>query len=69
MNLSSRAVASLIALLVASVLTAAALIVPGLPFREAVLGAGITIAACFLLVYLSFEGQSRYRLTSIKNRP
>ena len=55
MNLSSRTVALLIALLVASVLTAAALIVPGLPFREAVLGAGITIAACFLLVYLSFE--------------
>jgi two-component system phosphate regulon sensor histidine kinase PhoR len=55
MNLSSRTVAVLIALLVAGVLTTAAYILPSLPFREAVLGAGVTVAACFLLIYLSFE--------------
>ncbi|GAC1367268.1 MAG: ATP-binding protein [Hymenobacter sp.] len=55
MNLSSRTIAILIALLVASVLTAYATIGPTLPFREAFLAAGVTVAACFLLVYLSFE--------------
>ena len=55
MNLSSRSIAILIALLVAGVLTAFAFIGPTLPFREAVLGASATVAACFLLVYLSFE--------------
>ena len=55
MNLSSRTVAVLIALLVAGVLATAAFILPSLPFREAILGMGITVAACFLLVYLSFE--------------
>ncbi len=55
MNLSSRTVAVLIALLVAGVLTTAAVIVPTLPFQQAVLAAGITVAGCFLLVYLSFE--------------
>ena len=55
MNLSSRTIAVFIALLVAAVLTAYARIAPTLPFREAFLGAGIAVAACFLLVYLSFE--------------
>jgi len=55
MNLSSRTIAILIALLVAGVLTAYARIGPTLPFREAFLAAGVTVAACFLLVYLSFE--------------
>ena len=55
MNLSSRTVAVLIALLVAGVLTAFAWVVPSLPTNEAFLAAGITLAACFLLVYLSFE--------------
>ena len=55
MNFSSRTVAILIALLVAGVLTACALVVPGLPQREAFLAGGITVAACFLLVYLTFE--------------
>ena len=55
MNLSSRSIAILIALLVAGVLTAYAHFGPMLPFREAFLVAGITVAACFLLVYLSFE--------------
>ena len=55
MNLSSRTIAVFIALLVAAVLTTYARIAPTLPFREAFLGAGIAVAACFLLVYLSFE--------------
>jgi len=55
MTLSSRTIALLIALLVAGVLTAYASIGPALPFREAVLAAGATVAACFLLVYLAFE--------------
>ena len=55
MNLSSRTIAILIALLVAVVLTVYARIGPALAFREAFLAAGITVAACFLLVYLSFE--------------
>ena len=55
MNLSSRTVAVLIALLVAGVLTAFAYVAPGLPTHQAFLAAGITVAACFLLVYLSFE--------------
>ncbi|HEX8326419.1 MAG TPA: ATP-binding protein [Hymenobacter sp.] len=55
MNLSSRTIAVLIALLVAAVLTTYAHIGPTLPFREAFLAAGVTVAACFLLVYLSFE--------------
>jgi two-component system phosphate regulon sensor histidine kinase PhoR len=55
MNLSSRTIAILIALLVAGVLTAFAFTVPGLPFREAFLVTGVTVAACFLLVYMSFE--------------
>jgi len=53
--MSSRAVALLIALLVAGVLTAFAWMVPGLPTNQAFLTAGITLAACFLLVYLAFE--------------
>jgi two-component system phosphate regulon sensor histidine kinase PhoR len=55
MNFSSRNVALLIALLVAGVLTSFAYLAPTLPFRQAFLAAGITVAACFLLVYLSFE--------------
>ena len=55
MNLSSRTIAVILSLLVAGTLTAYAAIGPGLPFREAVLAAGATVAGCFLLVYLSFE--------------
>ena len=54
-ELSSRTVAILIALLVAGVLTACAYFVPRLPVRQAFLVGGVTIAACFLLIYLSFE--------------
>ncbi|TGE27065.1 sensor histidine kinase [Hymenobacter metallicola] len=55
MNLSSRTIALLIALLVAGVLSTFAWVAPTLPMRQAVLATGITVAACFLLVYLSFE--------------
>ncbi|OON68139.1 two-component sensor histidine kinase [Hymenobacter sp. CRA2] len=55
MHLSSRAIAVIIALLVAGVLVAYTTMVPRLPFQQAVLAGGITIAACFLLVYLAFE--------------
>ena len=55
MTLSSRTIAVLLSLLVAGVLTVFAWYVPQLAFREAFLAAGITVAACFLLVYLSFE--------------
>jgi two-component system phosphate regulon sensor histidine kinase PhoR len=55
LNLSSRVIAILIALLVGGVLTAFAWIAPSLPFQQAMLAGGITVAACFLLVYLSFE--------------
>ena len=55
MNLSSRSIAVLIALLVAAALTTFASIAPTLPMQQAVLAGGATIAACFLLVYLSFE--------------
>jgi two-component system phosphate regulon sensor histidine kinase PhoR len=55
LNLSSRAIAILLALLVGSILTVFAWVVPTLPFQQAVLAGGITLAGCFLLVYLSFE--------------
>ncbi|WP_400193558.1 sensor histidine kinase [Hymenobacter sp. B81] len=54
-NLSSRAIAIIIALLVGVVLTAYAWAAPTLPFQQAVLAGGVTIAGCFLLVYLAFE--------------
>lgn len=55
MDFSSRSIAILIALLVAAVLVTFAWTVPTLPFQQAFLAAGITVAACFLLVYLAFE--------------
>ncbi|WP_345222119.1 sensor histidine kinase [Hymenobacter koreensis] len=55
LNLSSRVIAILIALLVGGVLTFFAYMAPTLPFEQAMLAGGITVAACFLLVYLSFE--------------
>jgi two-component system phosphate regulon sensor histidine kinase PhoR len=54
-EISSRTIALLIALLVASVLTTFAYLGPSLPVRQAFLAGGATIAACFLLVYLAFE--------------
>ncbi|GAA3922295.1 sensor histidine kinase [Hymenobacter algoricola] len=55
MDLSSRTIAILIALLVAGVLTTLAWLVPTMAFEQGALAAGITVAACFLLVYLAFE--------------
>ncbi|UYZ62986.1 sensor histidine kinase [Hymenobacter weizhouensis] len=55
LNISSRGIAILLSLLVASVLTALAWVGPTLPLRQGVLVAGITVAACFLLMYLMFE--------------
>ncbi|AYA38998.1 two-component sensor histidine kinase [Hymenobacter oligotrophus] len=55
LNLSSRTIAIIIAVLVAGVLTTFAFLAPTLPFQQAVLAGGVTVAACFLLVYLSFE--------------
>ncbi|QJX46058.1 two-component sensor histidine kinase [Hymenobacter taeanensis] len=55
MKLSSRTIAVLLSLLVATILSLLAWLSPSLPLREGVLVAGITIAACFLLLYLMFE--------------
>ncbi|RYU84289.1 sensor histidine kinase [Hymenobacter persicinus] len=52
---SSRTIAILIAFLVAGVLTTLAWIAPTLTLEDGALAAGITVAACFLLVYLAFE--------------
>ncbi|GGG30453.1 sensor histidine kinase [Hymenobacter glacieicola] len=54
-TISSRAIAVILSLLVAAVLTTLVWVAPTLPMREGVLAAGITIAACFLLLYLMFE--------------
>ncbi|NVO83371.1 sensor histidine kinase [Hymenobacter terrestris] len=53
--LSSRSIALLLSGLVAVVLTALVLVVPSMPREQAVLAAAITVAACFLLLYLLFE--------------
>ncbi|NVO30971.1 sensor histidine kinase [Hymenobacter lapidiphilus] len=53
--LSSRSIALLLSGLVAVVLTALVLAVPTMPREQAVLAAAITVAACFLLLYLLFE--------------
>ena len=51
----SRTIAVLIALLVAGVLTIFAYLGPAMPVRQAFLVGGVTMGACFLLLYLSFE--------------
>ncbi|MFD2787848.1 sensor histidine kinase [Hymenobacter rubripertinctus] len=55
LNITSRSIAILLSILVATVLTALAFIAPAMPLQQGVLAAGITIAACFLLLYLMFE--------------
>ncbi|SHI67519.1 two-component system, OmpR family, phosphate regulon sensor histidine kinase PhoR [Hymenobacter daecheongensis DSM 21074] len=55
MNLASRTIAIIIAFLVAGVLTTLAWLVPSMTLENGALAAGITLAACFLLVYLAFE--------------
>ena len=54
-ELSSRAIAICIAVLVAGVLSTFAYLGPTLPVRQAFLVGGATVGACFLLVYLAFE--------------
>jgi len=68
MNLSSRTIAVLIALLVAGVLTTATYLAPRLPTNQAFLAAGATVAACFLLVYLSFEALIFREINGIYSR-
>ena len=68
MNLSSRTVAVLIALVVAGVLTTFAYVAPALPTHQAFLAAGVTVAACFLLVYLSFEALIFREINGIYSR-
>ncbi len=68
MNLSSRTIAVLIALVVAGVLTTFAYVAPALPTHQAFLAAGITVAACFLLVYLSFEALIFREINGIYSR-
>ncbi|RSK35288.1 sensor histidine kinase [Hymenobacter metallilatus] len=54
-TISSRTIAIILSLLVAAVLTTLAWLGPTMPFQQGVLAAGITVAACFLLLYLMFE--------------
>jgi len=68
MNFSSRTIAIALSLLVAGVLTTFAYFVPTLPTNQAFLAAGITVAACFLLVYLSFEGLIFREINGIYSR-
>ena len=55
LDISSRTIAVLLSLLVAAVLTTLAWVGPTMPLQQGVLVAGITVAACFLLIYLMFE--------------
>ena len=66
--LSSRTIAVIIALGVAGVLSVAAVLVPHLPTSQAFLVMGVTVAACFLLVYLSFEALIFREINSIYSR-
>jgi two-component system phosphate regulon sensor histidine kinase PhoR len=64
-KLSSRTIALLLSLLVAGVLTTLAWVGPTLELRQGVLAAGITVAACFLLLYLMFEALIFREINSI----
>ena len=66
--LSSRTIAVIIALLVAGVLTLAAVYIPQLPSSQAFLSGGLAVAACFLLIYLSFEALIFREINSIYSR-
>ncbi|WBO83422.1 sensor histidine kinase [Hymenobacter yonginensis] len=55
LNISSRSIAIMLSLLVACVLTTLAWVGPTMELQQGVLAAGITVAACFLLLYLMFE--------------
>lgn len=55
MKLSSRAIAVVLAALVAGALATFLAVAPGLTFRQMWLALGLTAGGCFLLVYLAFE--------------
>lgn len=65
LKFSSRTIAIMLSLLVAGVLTALAWIGPTMQLRQGVLAAGITLAACFLLLYLMFEALIFREINSI----
>ncbi|MDF7813215.1 ATP-binding protein [Hymenobacter sp. YC55] len=65
MNLSSRIIAIILSLLVAAALTTLAWVGPTMELREGVLAAGITVATCFLLLYLMFEALIFREINSI----
>ncbi|UOG74162.1 HAMP domain-containing histidine kinase [Hymenobacter tibetensis] len=65
MNISSRIIAVILSLLVAVVLTTLAWVGPTMELRQGVLAAGITVAACFLLLYLMFEALIFREINSI----
>jgi two-component system phosphate regulon sensor histidine kinase PhoR len=65
LNLSSRIIAIILSLLVAVALTTLAWIGPTMELREGVLAAGITVATCFLLLYLMFEALIFREINSI----
>lgn len=65
LNLSSRLIAIILSLLVAITLTVLAWVGPTMELRQGVLAAGITVAACFLLLYLMFEALIFREINSI----
>lgn len=65
LNISSRVIAIILSLLVAGVLTTLALVGPTMSLEQGVLAAGITVAACFLLLYLMFEALIFREINSI----
>lgn len=65
LNLSSRIIAIILSLLVAAALTTLAWVGPTMELREGVLAAGITVATCFLLLYLMFEALIFREINSI----
>ncbi|WP_311181735.1 sensor histidine kinase [Hymenobacter volaticus] len=65
LNISSRIIAIILSLLVAAALTTLAWVGPTMELREGVLAAGITVATCFLLLYLMFEALIFREINSI----
>ncbi|MGV3538520.1 MAG: hypothetical protein ACO1OQ_01840, partial [Rufibacter sp.] len=54
-RVSSRAIAILVSVAVAAIITAYLYFGPQLTFRQMVLALSLTFSACFLLVYFSYE--------------
>lgn len=65
LNISSRIIAIILSLFVAAALTTLAWVGPTMELREGVLAAGITVATCFLLLYLMFEALIFREINSI----